>query len=207
MESSNDDAKKGGPPPPDIKSGPPAPPVPSIVDAGAKEAAEKPAPKSAGLNVKIKEDDGEQERGGEESELDPRAGLGARVGGFLIDLLVCMGSSVVLSAVLPFDFLDHLATLVAVAYLLTRDSLPFLKGQSLGKKVLGIRVETLDGEGLAENWQAGALRNVALIIPPFWVVELIVLLSREDKERSGTRLGDEWAKTRVVKVEPPETDE
>lgn len=207
MDPSSDDVKKDGPPPPpDIKTGPPKPPVPSMVEAETKESGANPAVKSTGLKVKIKEDDADSGGAGDEDAFDGKAALGARVGAFLIDLLVCLGISIVLSAILPFDFLDHLATLAALGYLLTRDCLPFLQGQSLGKKALGIRVETLDGRGLAENWQAGVLRNVALIVPPFWVVELIVLLSREDKEQAGTRLGDEWAKTRVVKVPPPQTE-
>jgi hypothetical protein len=61
----------------------------------------------------------------------------------------------------------------------------------------------LDGNSLSANWQAGVLRNVALILPPFWVVELVVLLTREDKPEAGLRLGDEWAKTRVVKMARP----
>lgn len=205
MDPSNDDVKKDGPPPPDLKTGPPAPPVPSMIAAKAEGESGEAPPKSAGLKVKIKEDDGGPEVPGDE-EADPRAGLGERVGAFLIDLLVCMGISIVLSSIIPFDFLDNVATLAAIAYLLTRDSLPFLHGQSLGKKALGIRVETLDGKGLADNWTAGVLRNVALVVPPFWVVELIVLLSREDKPQSGTRLGDEWAKTRVMKVAAPRSD-
>ena len=205
MEASDDDVKKSGPPPPDIKTGAPPPPVPSMISAEEKAGEGEAPAKSAGLNVKIKEDEG----GAEDSsadEIDLRPGLGERVGAFLIDLLVCMGISIVVSSIMPFDFLDNIATLAAIAYLLTRDSLPFLQGQSLGKKALGIRVETLTGEGLAENWKAGALRNVALILPPVWIVELIVLLSREDKPLAGTRLGDEWAKTRVVKVPGAQSD-
>ena len=207
MDTNNDDVKKDvpapevkkdGPPPPDIKKGPPAPPVPSMVTGGKSGASGAPTT-GTGLNVKIKAGDGGAEEDGPRED-DNRAGLGERVGGFLIDVLVCVGIGAVLTKIIPFNFLDRVADLAAIAYLLTRDSLPFLKGQSLGKKAVGIRVETLDGNGISENWQAGLVRNAALIVPPFWVVELVVLLTREDKPEAGMRLGDEWAKTRVVKV-------
>lgn len=212
MESNNEDVKKDGPPPPDIKRvppppdikpGPPPPPVPSAISEPRSGVAGSPPP-GAGLKVRIKEDDGGT-HGGSEADDDDRAGLGARVGAFLIDVLVCLGISVVLAKIIPFEFLDSIGNLAAIAYLLTRDSLPFLKGQSLGKKALGIRVETRDGQGLSENWQAGVTRNVALIVPPFWIVELVILLTREDKPEAGARLGDDWARTRVVKL-PPKPD-
>lgn len=228
MESNNDDVKKDGPPPPDIKPGPPPPdiksgppppdikpgppppdikkgpppaPVPSAITEGKSESAADPVP-SAGLKVKIKEDDGRADEGSEAGD-DDRVGLGQRVGAFLIDVVVCVGISLVLARIIPFEFLDRIGDLVAIAYLLARDSLPFLQGQSLGKKVLGIRVEMRDGKSLSENWEAAVRRNAALIVPPFWAVELGILLSREDKPEAGARLGDDWAKTRVVKVAAP----
>jgi uncharacterized RDD family membrane protein YckC len=83
---------------------------------------------------------------------------------------------------------------VAIAYFLTRDALPFLQGQSIGKKVMKIRAVTADGAPLTNNWGATIIRNVVLLIPLFPLVELFVMMNNPDK----LRLGDQWAKTKVV---------
>lgn len=61
-----------------------------------------------------------------------------------------------------------------------------------------LKVVTMDGQSLAGNWEKAAIRNAVLIIPFFPRVELLILLIREDKPDRGRRLGDEWAKTRVM---------
>jgi uncharacterized RDD family membrane protein YckC len=106
-----------------------------------------------------------------------------------------------------FDFLAVLAEPVMLAFILTRDGLPFLNGQSPGKTAMKIKAVTVDGKSLAGNWQPAVIRNAVLLIPLFPVVELVVLLTREDKPDQGIRLGDEWAKTRVVKADPPTAGE
>jgi uncharacterized RDD family membrane protein YckC len=95
-------------------------------------------------------------------------------------------------------FADRLAWLAGIAYLVTRDSLPFLGGQSVGKKAMKLRTVTRGGDSLVGNWQAALIRNGVLAIPLFAFVELFILLSREDKPERGLRLGDEWAKTKVI---------
>jgi uncharacterized RDD family membrane protein YckC len=86
--------------------------------------------------------------------------------------------------------------IAGIAYGLTRDSLPFLDGQSIGKKAMGLRAVTEDGQPLTGNWSPGIIRNIVLWIPLFPLVELIVLLTNEN----GLRLGDQWAKTKVISV-------
>lgn len=44
--------------------------------------------------------------------------------------------------------------------------------------------------------RSGVIRNIVLWIPFFPLVELIVLLSNNN----GLRLGDQWAKTKVISV-------
>jgi uncharacterized RDD family membrane protein YckC len=95
-------------------------------------------------------------------------------------------------------------------YLLTRDSLPFLNGQSVGKKIMGLMTLGADGQPLTANWKAGLIRNAVLVIPCAGaLIELLVLLTREDKANRGCRLGDEWASTKVVihRPVPPPADE
>ncbi len=86
---------------------------------------------------------------------------------------------------------------------MTRDSLPFLGGQSVGKKAMKLKAVTLEGKSLVGNWEAALIRNGVLTIPFFVMVELYVLLSREGKPGHGFRLGDEWAKTKVIIAEDP----
>lgn len=86
--------------------------------------------------------------------------------------------------------------MAGIAYFITRDSLPFLDGQSIGKKLLKLRAVTDNGEPLTNNWNQGILRNVVFLIPFFPIVELIVWLNNAERKR----LGDQWAKTKVIAV-------
>jgi len=125
----------------------------------------------------------------------PEATMGARIGGFAIDSLVALSILLILSIIS-----SNLGMVVALAYLVTRDCLPFLDGQSIGKKVLKTRAVTESGASLSGNWNNGLLRNLTTI-PPFTLVELIVLSSRHDQAKI-RRLGDEWFQTKVISVDP-----
>lgn len=84
----------------------------------------------------------------------------------------------------------------SIIYLFIRDGLPFLDGQSIGKKAMGLRAVTEDGQALTNNWGANIMRNITVVISPLSLIELIVLLSSDN----GLRLGDQWAKTKVIAV-------
>jgi uncharacterized RDD family membrane protein YckC len=114
----------------------------------------------------------------------PKATAGARIGAYLIDVLVIIGISLI----------PILGWVVGPIYLLTRDALPFLDGQSLGKRAVGLRAVDENGASLKGNWGPSVVRNVVLFIPFFPLIELIVLLTNADTRR----LGDQWGKTRVV---------
>jgi hypothetical protein len=45
-----------------------------------------------------------------------------------------------------------------MAYFVTRDSLPFLGGQSVGKKAMKLTVVTLDDKSLSGNWEPAVIR-------------------------------------------------
>jgi uncharacterized RDD family membrane protein YckC len=132
------------------------------------------------------------------------ASMANRIIATAIDAIVAfglnVGASIVLSRI-PGPA-EHLSALVGVAYLLTRDALPFLEGQSVGKKAMGIRAVTTAGKPLTGDWQPCLIRNGVLIIPFFALVELIVLLTRQDKPKPLLRLGDEWAHTKVINEGP-----
>ncbi len=132
------------------------------------------------------------------SDLAP---FNTRVIAAVIDVMIAVGLLIALAIVLPLS-MRRLGWAVGIGYLLTRDSLPFLGGKSVGKKAMHLRVETLEGQSLTGNWQTGLIRNALLCLPGVGVfLELYILLSREGKPDQGRRLGDEWARTRVV-VEP-----
>lgn len=111
---------------------------------------------------------------------------GNRILAYLIDALI--GGAL--------SFIPYVGWIGTVVYFLTRDALPFLDGQSVGKKAMNIRAVTESGEPLTNNWSPALIRNVVLLIPLFPLIELIVLLTNDKKQR----LGDQWAKTRVVSI-------
>lgn len=116
----------------------------------------------------------------------PKATPGDRILAGLIDgLLMC-----------TVGWIPILGFIICMGYSFTKDALPFLGGQSIGKKVMKIRAVTEDGAPLTGNFGAAAMRAVPFLIPCFGFVELFVLLT--DKET--LRFGDKWAKTKVVKV-------
>ena len=113
---------------------------------------------------------------------------GNRIIAYLID-------AVIVGAV---SFIPILGWIAGIAYLITRDALPFLDGQSIGKKAMKLRaVSSETGEPLTGNYGPSIVRNIVLFIPFFPLVELIVMLTNDNKQR----LGDQWGKTKVVQVE------
>jgi len=126
------------------------------------------------------------------------APFNTRIIAALIDYAVIFCVYFVLSMV--HGLLGTVGYLAGIGYLLTKDSLPFLGGQSIGKKVMKLRAVTLDGKPLTGDWKTGITRNVFLLIA---IVEVVVLLLREEKPEKGRRLGDDFAKTKViVEAEP-----
>lgn len=123
------------------------------------------------------------------------ASLGQRVGAGLIDILVAIALGYAAARIA-----GGLGYAVQVAYMLTRDSLPFLDGQSIGKKALNLRAVGEDGKSLSGNWNTGLLRNVSMAVPFLPLVELIIMLANNGKPGGLRRLGDQWAKTKVVTV-------
>ncbi|MGJ8724756.1 MAG: RDD family protein [Roseibacillus sp.] len=89
--------------------------------------------------------------------------------------------------VLPFVF--------AALYLLTKDSLGILNGQSIGKKFMKLRTVNRNNRSLSGNYKTGLLRNLSWLVAP---IEFAILYVREDEESKGKRLGDDWAKTQVL---------
>lgn len=123
------------------------------------------------------------------------AELGQRIGAALIDSLIAMALNIAGGQVAGM-----VGYALWLGYMLSRDSLPFLDGQSIGKKALKLRAVTEDGKSLSGNWNAGLLRNVSMAVPFLPLVELIIMIVNKDKPGGIRRLGDQWAKTKVVTV-------
>ena len=125
------------------------------------------------------------------------ASLGQRIGAGLIDVLVASAAGYAATRIA-----GGLGYAVQVAYLLTRDSLPFLDGQSIGKKALNLRAVSEDGKSLSGDWNAGLIRNISMAVPFLPLVELIIMIVNNGKPGGLRRLGDQWAKTKVVTTAP-----
>ncbi len=111
---------------------------------------------------------------------------------FLIDLILFITLFYGLGATYHFW-----GVFLSMIYIVFRDAL--FAGQSIGKKVMGIRVVHLDGRPI--SFVDSSFRNVLFLIPYFLpltlVVETVALFRSPDR----MRLGDRIARTRVVRKE------
>lgn len=174
--------------PPPTLTGPPQPPVPTV-DAPAR------------INLKLTRPADTPQEAADECETG--VSFNTRFLAAFIDSMLGLGVYLGFLLLLPGWIGGRLGGIAWLAYLITRDSLPFLGGQSIGKKAMGITVVTHpDGKNLVGNWRAGLIRNGVLLIPFFAFLEIYLLLTREETARQGLRLGDEWAATRIIPHRP-----
>jgi uncharacterized RDD family membrane protein YckC len=123
------------------------------------------------------------------SEFD-QASLTDRLLGGIIDWLVVMGLSYILQAIVGW----RVGYLAAAAYILLRDALPFLDGQSVGKKVMKTRSVYQDsGAPITNDYKTSFLRSILLSIPFLGLIDALFIFSGDHK-----RLGDRIAKTLVI---------
>lgn len=181
-------------PPPTIKPSTPAPPPPTP----SFETADLEPPAVEGLEV-VEEITEEKEELAEPSPRDDvEVDLVNRFLGALVDSLVAGGLGYLATAATGVSVVQYV---VVAIVLLTRDSLPFLEGQSIGKKVMKTKAVKLDGSSLSNDWVTGAIRNILLAVPIVGLIECFILLTRSGNPRAGFRLGDDWAKTKVISVD------
>jgi uncharacterized RDD family membrane protein YckC len=138
----------------------------------------------------------------DEDENEPVPGSEAafetRVIAGILDVFIAGGISWVVGIIS-----SKLGVLAGCGYLAVRDALPFLEGHSVGKRIMKIKAVTLEGKSLSGDWQSSIVRNLLIAIPPFGLLEAYILYSRKEKGGSLRRLGDEWAKTKVVAAKEP----
>ncbi|HYO72629.1 MAG TPA: RDD family protein [Archangium sp.] len=132
----------------------------------------------------------------------PKASLWMRLGARIVDVAVAWGLCVVCGAA---------GEVVALLFLLLADGM--LQGQSVGKRIFGVKVMHLPTQSAARH-RDSTLRNapLALIVllgmmpPPLGLVAglagLVVIggveALRVVRDPLGWRLGDTWAQTQVV---------
>jgi uncharacterized RDD family membrane protein YckC len=132
----------------------------------------------------------------------PKAALWMRLGARIVDVSVAWGLCVVCGAA---------GSVVALLFLLLADGM--LQGQSVGKRIFGVKVMHLPTRSAARH-RDSTLRNapLALIVllgmmpePLGWVAGLAgffviggVEALRVVRDPLGWRLGDTWAQTQVV---------
>lgn len=177
--------KKNSIPKPTIRNTPPVKPPVTSVDTEEpktpevkKEESPPPAPASTPEGVEID--------------------LVKRFLGALIDGVVAGIIAFIVGAITGSIFLQYLVWGLVI---LVKDSLPVLEGQSIGKKVMKIKAVKEDGSSLSGDWITGATRNILLAIPVVGIVECFIILTRSGNPGAGLRLGDDWAKTKVISVD------
>ena len=127
-----------------------------------------------------------------------RADITTRAVAGLVDLLLVIGLTR-----LP----DVIGVLSASGYILVRDGL--FDRRSIGKKLIGLRVASLEDSGPRATYRESIMRNVPLVLAYFlflipyagWVLGLPVLVAEgltSIGDRAGMRIGDLIARTQVV---------
>lgn len=108
----------------------------------------------------------------------------------LVDLVIAAGLSL----------FPRVGWMIGLIYLLSKDALPFLNGQSFGKKMFNLRVVVLPQlAAMTGEAEKSVIRGLLLIIPVLNLIDLWHLITRK------VRLADQWAETRVVYNEEWET--
>jgi uncharacterized RDD family membrane protein YckC len=131
-----------------------------------------------------------------------RADLITRAVAGLVDLLLVIGL-----ARLP----DVIGFLSAAGYILIRDGL--FDHRSIGKKLMGLRVLSLEESGSAATYRESIIRNVPIVLAYFlflipyagWILCPLVLGTEGLTalgDRAGMRVGDLLARTQVVSEAP-----
>lgn len=125
-----------------------------------------------------------------------KATVGQRFLAVMIDGIVSSIPYYILLFIAPSLALPAYA--ISLIYLLLKDVLVVpaigLDAQSYGKKIMGIKV-VKGGTSIANDYAAGIIRGVTLIIPLLNIVDCFMVFSAD-----GKRFGDKWANTEVVKA-------
>ncbi|MCB0825601.1 MAG: RDD family protein [Armatimonadetes bacterium] len=134
------------------------------------------------------------------------AGISARIGAHLVDLLICFGATIAISLlvsvvgwVIPEGllalFMGLFITFGIFAYFILMEA--YCQGQTLGKRSAGIRVLMSDGTPITPR--AAMLRNLLRLgdfMPMLYMTGIISIMVNQRAQR----LGDMFADTVVVRT-------
>ena len=102
----------------------------------------------------------------------------------VIDIIIVIG----------LCFFPRIGWMIGIIYHLTRDSMPFLNGQSFGKHLMQIKVIALPQKTSLTNYpEKSIIRGLVMLIPILNIIDVWYFLSK------GYRLADQWAETTVVR--------
>ncbi|MDA7506052.1 RDD family protein [Akkermansiaceae bacterium] len=175
-------------PKPTIRTTPPARPPVTTVDTAASERA------NAAPEIQK-----ESEKARPPSPRGVETDLVKRFLGVIIDGVVAGVIGAIIALITGSPILQYLA--IGLVFL-TRDSLPILEGQSIGKKIMQTKAVKEDGSSLSGDWITGATRNILFVFPVVgFPIEAFFILTRSGRAGDGRRLGDDWAKTKVITVD------
>ena len=174
------------PPPPDM------PPPPATVAPGP--GLDPYVPPKQQAPAKMDGDEEEPPADGDVKEADFVTRL---IAGIIDGFVAGVIQTILMKVSWPLGWLGF------AGYWLVRDALPFLDGQSLGKKLMKIRAVEVSGKNLTNNWSASITRNILLAIPIVGLIEIYMLYTKKSENKPLRRLGDEWAKTKVIMVKEP----
>lgn len=121
-------------------------------------------------------------------------GVGLRAVALIIDAVIIILVATVLTFVMGYGTGAQLIiSLLAFAYVIVLEA---LKGATVGKMVMGLRVVKL-ADGSAISWKESVIRNILRIVDGlfFYLVGAIIIWVSKNKQR----LGDIAAATIVVK--------
>ena len=115
----------------------------------------------------------------------------------LLAIIVAIGLFFILNNFKDSTFISIiLPILIPFSYLLFKDSLPFLKGQSIGKKLMKLKViDASTGQGLTGKYGKTFIREIVQWIPLLNLVDFLMIFGGYTRQR----LADKWVETQVIK--------
>ncbi len=110
--------------------------------------------------------------------------IGERLLAGLVDLVI--------AAII--SLFPRIGWIFGLIYLLSKDSLSFLDGQSFGKKIFNLRTIALPHYASLSGWpEKSVIRGLVLFIPVLNLIDLYYMITRK------VRIADQWAETRVIR--------
>ncbi|WP_430812174.1 MULTISPECIES: RDD family protein [unclassified Carboxylicivirga] len=98
------------------------------------------------------------------------------------------------SLVLGLSLFPRIGWLFGLIYFLFKDCLPFLKGQSFGRRLFHLKVVSIaDQQNLVGKPDKAMIRQIILLIPVLNLIELYLFCF------TNIRLGAKWSDTKVIK--------